>query len=177
MTEDQTLPSLWLLSDRRNDAALERVLAVLPPGSGFVFRHYHLTPAARRARFDTLAAVARRRGHLVVLSRVQGWGEDGIYGPASVIAGQPGLRLATAHDAADIAAADAAAVDGVFLSPVFPTRSHAGAAPLGPARFRRLAALARMPVIALGGMTHDRARMLGIARWGAIDGLAVPAIP
>nr|WP_306437056.1 thiamine phosphate synthase [Porphyrobacter sp. GA68] len=168
---------MWLLSDRRNDAVLEPTLATLPPGSGFVFRHYHLTPAARRDRFDALAAAARRRGHLVVLSRAWGWGEDGTYGPANFIAAQPGLRLATAHDAAEIAAAKAASADGVFVSPVFPTRSHPGAASLGPARFQRLAALARMPVIALGGMTHDRARMLGIARWGAIDGLAAPAIP
>ncbi|MFN5818931.1 MAG: thiamine phosphate synthase, partial [Novosphingobium sp.] len=36
------LPAIWLLSDARNDAVLERALMRLPRGSGFVFRHYHL---------------------------------------------------------------------------------------------------------------------------------------
>ena len=60
MRDKQSLPLIWLLSDARNDAQLEQALADLPRGSGFVFRHYHLSPEARRARFDTLAALARR---------------------------------------------------------------------------------------------------------------------
>jgi hypothetical protein len=34
-------PRLWLLSDERNDAVLERPCAACPRGSGFVYRHYH----------------------------------------------------------------------------------------------------------------------------------------
>ena len=37
--------------------------------------------------------------------------------------------------------------------------------------FRLLAARSLVPVIALGGMTAQRARRLGAARWAAIDGL------
>ena len=62
------LPDLWLVSDARNDAALERALARLPRGSGLIVRHYHLAPDARRERFDALARLARRRGHRVVLA-------------------------------------------------------------------------------------------------------------
>ena len=54
----------------------------------------------------------------------------------------------------------------------FPTRSHPDAATLGPMRFRALAARARMPVIALGGMTAARAEELDWPRWAAIDGLS-----
>lgn len=171
MTEGQTLPLLWLLSDERNDARLEATLESLQPGSGFIYRHYHLPEAQRRARFVQLAAKARERGHVVILSRAYGWGENGAYGPANAIASHPGLRLATAHDEAEIAAANAARADAVLLSPVFPTRSHPAGAALGAAQFHRLAALARMPVIALGGMTAARAKELGHARWAAIDGL------
>ena len=77
MRDKQSLPLIWLLSDARNDAQLEQALADLPRGSGFVFRHYHLSPEARRARFDTLAALARRRRHAVVLAGTQDWGADG----------------------------------------------------------------------------------------------------
>lgn len=179
MPDRQSLPNLWLLSDARNDAALEDALATLPPRSGFVFRHYHLASGTRRARFDALRALAERVGHLAILSGeatlATEWGAAGVYGPADRLAGAAGLlRLATAHDAAEVAVANAAGVDGVFISPVFPTRSHPGAAVLGPEGFRRLAALARAPAIALGGMDRDRAAQLGWPRWGAIDGLTPP---
>ena len=170
MRDKQSLPLIWLLSDARNDAQLEQALADLPRGSGFVFRHYHLPPDARRARFDTLAALARRGGHAVVLAGTQDWGADGRYGAPERLG--PGLLLATAHDRAEIEAALAARADGIFLSPVFPTASHPGASTLGSAGFHALARLSSVPVIALGGMTAARARDLGWPRWGAIDGLA-----
>ena len=169
MRDKQSLPLIWLLSDARNDARLEEVLAALPHRSGFVFRHYHLDPAARRARFDTLAAVARARGHTVVLADTQEWGADGHYGTPERLG--RGLRLATAHDEREMQAAVAAQADGIFLSPVFPTASHPGAATLGIAGFHALADRSPVPVIALGGMTHERARELDWPRWGAIDGL------
>lgn len=173
----RSLPDLWLLSDARNDARLEEALRALPPGSGFVFRHYHLAPDARRRRFDVLAGIARQSGHLIILSGSQGearaWGADGLYGPARRIgAGGPRLRIATAHDSAGIEAANAIRADAVVLSPVFATRSHPDAQVLGPARFRALAAFAHVPVIALGGMTGERAAELGWQRWAAIDGLS-----
>jgi thiamine-phosphate pyrophosphorylase len=173
----KTLPCLWLISDARNDAVLARALAALPRGSGFVFRHYHLEGDARRQRFDALAAAARAQGHCVILSGpaelAKAWGADGAYGPPHQLGTLPGLlRLATAHDAHEIDLANRAGADGVFLSPVFPTRTHPGGETLGIARFRELAALAQMPVIALGGMTSKRAGELDWPRWAAIDGLS-----
>ena len=94
--EQPSLPKLWLLSDERNDAGLEAALRALPPGSGFVFRHYHLDPEARRTRFDELAALARQSGHLVVLSGSPDWGADGHYGAPDSLG--EGLRLATADN-------------------------------------------------------------------------------
>lgn len=173
MDQGQTLPLLWLLSDARNDAWLEGALAGLPRGSGFVFRHYHLPPEARRARFDALAKAARAFGHCVILSGRESavWGADGVYGPVEAVATAPGLRLGTAHDGNELQAANAARLDGVFLSPVFPTRSHSDAYTLGVQGFQVLAQQALVPVIALGGMNAARARELDWPRWGAIDGL------
>lgn len=190
-----SLPTLWLISDARNDAALERALRGLPRGSGFIFRHYHLDPATRRPRFDALARIARARGHMVVLAgtakEARRWGADGSYGASGPIttcasggkwtgpyhctrsppARGCGLILATAHSLRQIARCRGA--DAILLSPVFPTRSHPGARALGPLRFHLLAARARVPVIALGGMNPARARRLRHARWAAIDGLAI----
>ena len=179
MPARQSLPLLWLLSDARNDAGLERALAELPHRSGFVFRHYHLAPEARAQRFAALAAVGRRAGHFVVLaseaSLAREWGADGIYGDAGHIAGADGLlRLGTAHNGEELTRAGEAGANAVFLSPVFPTRSHPQAATLGVHGFHVLAQKSSVPVIALGGMTKERAAELSWTRWGAIDGLASP---
>lgn len=170
-------PTTWIVSDARNDDRLEAALAALPRGTGgLIFRHYHLPPAERRARFLTLAAAARRRGHLAVLSgsaaEARRWGADGAYGaPGQLAAGAALLRLATVHSLRELAAALRTRADIVLISPVFPTRSHPGAAVLGVVRLRLLAARARLPVIALGGMDARRARRTGAAGWAAIDGI------
>ncbi|HSJ77794.1 MAG TPA: thiamine phosphate synthase, partial [Erythrobacter sp.] len=61
MAAIQSFPHLWLLSDARNDGGLERALSRLPRGSGFIYRHYHLPPVERVARFRSLARLARAR--------------------------------------------------------------------------------------------------------------------
>ena len=71
-----------------------------------------------------------------------------------------------------VAAAERARADGVFLSPVFPTCSHPGGETLGRETFLALARSTTLPVIALGGMTAERATALGWPRWAAIDGLS-----
>ncbi len=149
----------------------------LPRGSGFIYRHYHLPPGTRRARFERLARIARARGHLVVLAgsarQARAWGADGAYGsPAQLARGPRVLRLATVHCLSELAMARRA--DAVLLSPIFQTRSHPGARALGKLRFRLLARRSAVPVIALGGMTPARARSLRIAHWAAIDGLTDP---
>jgi len=173
----QTFPYLWLLSDERNDAALEVALERLPRGSGFIYRHYHLNDADRVARWFELLPIVRARGHVAVLAdsaqTALEWGADGIYGaPRALYPTRDLLTLATAHDLAEIGLANRARADAVLLSPVFPTRSHPDAATLGPLRFRLLAAYARMPIIALGGMTPRTANRLAWPRWAAIDGLS-----
>jgi thiamine-phosphate pyrophosphorylase len=173
----RALPNLWLLSDERNDAGLEAALRRLPHGSGFIYRHYHLPPRERIARWHTLLRMARARGHLAILAdsalTAREWGADGLYGaPRALYPASRLVMLATAHSLREIADARRARADAVLLSPVFPTRSHPGAAALGPLRFRLLARHALMPVIALGGMTPRTAHRLAWPRWAAIDGLS-----
>jgi len=176
MRARQPLPDLWLLSDARNDAVLEQALRRLPCGSGFIYRHYHLPPAERVARWFSLLRIARARGHLAILAdsalTAREWGADGLYGaPRALYPTRDLITLATAHSLRELAEANRMRADAVLLSPAFPTRSHLGAKALGPARFRLLARHAAMPVIALGGMAPRTARRLRWNRWAAIDGL------
>jgi len=144
---------------------LERALRRLPAGSALVFRHYHLPPMARAARLRRLVRIAAMRAIVVVQAGVG-------YGPASVVAGAAGLRLATAHDLRDIGAAARAGAHAVLLSPVFATRSHPGAPAMGALRFNCLARLSPLPVLALGGMTRRRMRQVRSHGFAAIDGLS-----
>ena len=172
MPRRQPLPKLWVISDARNDTGLDRVLRRLPRGTGLIFRHYHMPEAERLRRFAMLERIARNRGHLVALSgnaaAARRHRANAAYGSPRLLArGGPVLRLVTVHSLRELGQARRA--DAVLLSPVHPTRSHPGGAVLGPVRFRLLAARARVPVIALGGMDRHRARSLKWPRWAGID--------
>ena len=163
MARLKPLPALWLVSDERNDAVLEAALARLPRGSGFIFRHFHLAPVQRRARFFALTRIARARDHVVALggsrAEARAWRADLAYGS--------GGDLVPVHSLRELARARQAVA--ALVSPAFATRSHPGAAPLGSLRFRLLAARARVPVIALGGMNPRTAKRLNWPRWAGID--------
>ncbi|HKD47464.1 MAG TPA: thiamine phosphate synthase [Rhizomicrobium sp.] len=63
--------------------------------------------------------------------------------------------------------------DAALLSPVFATESHPKARPLMPARARLLARNARLPVLALGGVSPRNALLLkGFAGLAAIGALS-----
>jgi len=165
MAKRYPVPKRVLLTDARNDAVLDRAIAMLPKGSALVFRHYHLAPADRVARRNQVSRICRLRGvHLVQAG-------DG-YGRAGQLCPSAPLRLATAHSLREIGDAVRAGADAVLLSPVFPTRSHPRGRALGPVRFLLMARQSPLPVIALGGMTAGRARRLPVHGWAAIDGLS-----
>jgi thiamine-phosphate pyrophosphorylase len=165
MRRRQPLPRLWLMTDERLGEELWDALERLPRRSGVVFRHYGLAEGERRALFARILGVARRRALLAVAAGPPLPGAHGTHNRRG-----PGIRTASAHDLRELRAAERSGADLVFLSPVFPTRSHPGAATLGVAGFERLARRARVPVVALGGMDAKRAALLRSAYgWAAID--------
>ncbi|WP_243451083.1 thiamine phosphate synthase [Sphingosinicella sp. CPCC 101087] len=162
------------MTDERQSDGLFEALERLPPAkAGIVFRHYGLPEAERHSLFDEVRMFARRRQIMLLLAGAAGmaraWGADGSHGRGS----GEGFRSAPVHDLTEIRAAERDGAAMLFLSPVFSTRSHPGARPLGPARFNFLARRTRLPVIALGGMNAMRARRLGEAHgWAGIDAWA-----
>jgi thiamine-phosphate pyrophosphorylase len=174
------LPALWLMTDERIDERdLVQAVARLPRGAGIIFRHYRIPSAARRALFERVRTIARARRLVLLLAgsakQAAAWQADGWHGAARAMSVRPMIRSAPVHSLPQIRRAERTGADILFLSPVFPTRSHAGAPTLGRVRFADLARQARQPVIALGGMTAARARSLcraGIHGWAAIDALS-----
>ena len=176
----KNMPLIWLMTDERiGEAALLAAVARLPRGrAGIIFRHYRTAPGARRALFDAVRAIARRRRLTLLLAgtarQAAAWAADGWHGRDVRRAARPMRHSAPVHDAREMVAARRGGADMVLLSPLFPTRSHPGGASLGRVWFAKLARGADMPVIALGGVKREHGRMLrtmGAAGWAAIDGL------
>lgn len=177
MPRRQPLPRLWMMTDERQGDGLFAAIELLPRGAGIVFRHYRLPLEERRRLFARVRRQASRRGLLLMLggdpALASAWGADGSHGIAGGKASAPHLlRSAPVHNRVELEAAKRAGADFIFVSPVFITRSHPGAMPLGRQGFGRLASQSRMPVIALGGMNAARARSLAgfnMYGWAAID--------
>lgn len=165
-------PRRWLVTDERMGDALWRGIRTLPRGSGVLFRHHGLDRRERIRLGREIARWCRRRGLLLAVSRDVGLarqlGAALVHNPAA----SPGLLPVSrsVHRQADLAESGRAAL--LFLSPVFETRSHPGARPLGLHEAGRLARLARAPSIALGGVDERRftaLRASGFAGYAGID--------
>jgi len=164
VTRRNPVPAEWLFTDERIGDALWTALRRLPPGAGVVFRHHATPPAQRRRLLRRVRRIATARRLLLV---VAGWAPAGSlrHGRA------PGAFSWPAHDRRQAIAGARAGARVLFVSPVFATRSHPGAAPIGPMAAARIARGLGVAV-ALGGMTRrrwQRVRTLGLAGWAAID--------
>lgn len=155
----------------------------LPRGTVVIFRHYESPDRTGLGR--CMAAVCRRRGLVLLvagdhrlaaalgadgLHLPEGLARHGVLSPALLwLRKRNGLLTAAAHGPAALARAARLGADAALLSPVFPTASHPGAATLGPWRFSLTARRARLPVIALGGMSARRMARLGhAAGWAGV---------
>ncbi len=176
----ETLPRIWLMTDRRNDDVLEEVISRLPRASGIIFRHYHLDASAREARFKQIWRMAKRKDHSILLadspSLAHAWRADGVHGRDwKHIDTAHLIHSAPVHNMREINQAKRNGADIFFLSPAAATRSHPGMKPLTILQLKRLAGQCGGPVILLGGMSANRFRhfdSLAPYGWAAIDGLS-----
>jgi thiamine-phosphate diphosphorylase len=79
------------------------------------------------------------------------------------------LVSASCHSVEELERAATIGADVALLGPAYPTESHPGAAALGPAEFKQLAARAPLPVLAIGGVDETNAAALAAAN---VAGLA-----
>ncbi len=87
---------------------------------------------------------------------------------ARSLLGSEALIGRSTHSPEEARGAAEAGADYVFLGPIWETPSHPGAAALGPAALEAAAVTAAAPVIAIGGVTPERARIAHEAgAWGA----------
>jgi thiamine-phosphate pyrophosphorylase len=175
------LPSLWLMSDARLGRDWLRLVRQLPSGSGIILRDYDQPEFERLQAAHELARIARKyrliwlwSGDATTAQRLRA---DGMHaGRGQVLPRRSKahglIRSVPVHNLHELRRAQRAGADMLLLSPIFATRSHAGAKPLGVMRGAALARTAHVPVIALGGMNARRAgrmQRLGLYGWAGID--------
>lgn len=144
-------PTQWLFSDPRL-GELVTVVRRLPPGTGVILRHHHLSPSERRRLLRRVQRLAAARG-LVVIDEAGG-------------------RVARVHHARELRQARLRGAELIFLSALFATRSHPERRPLLRMKAAALAQLGGRRLLALGGMNQERfarVRRLGFVGWGGID--------
>lgn len=171
--------SLAFLTDAARISDPLIVARALPEGSGVILRDYDMPRREGLAR--RLQTVCAARGLHLLIGADEGLarriGAAGVHWPRwRQPQALPGMiTTAACHNEDELDRAADAGVSAAFLSPVFATASHPGAAALSIQRFQSLTAKARLPVLGLGGVTADNAALLGgkhVCGFGAIGALA-----
>ena len=147
-----SVPRQWVVADYRLGEPLWKAVGSLPRGSGVLVLYRDLPRRQRSRLLRRLRILAHRRSLTIVDERERG--------------------ASRVHNVGEIRRARVAQVPLLFLSPIYPTRSHLEWKPLPRLRAATLVRLARVPVIALGGMNERRFRRiarLGFSGWAGID--------
>ena len=143
--------SLAFLTDATRIPVPEIILRQLPPGVAVIYRDYHAPN--RQAVAQRLKAICADRqllfligGDVNIARLVQA---DGVHCPSWMTPDKRALDgfivTAACHGPLDLKRAAHFGADLAFLSPVFPTGSHPGAAHLGAHQFKKTAATAPDP--------------------------------
>ena len=165
--QDPRAVPLWLFTDDQRLSDPLRVIGRLPSGLCGVVLRQDAHPD-RQALARSVARLCRRRGVALILAgdvRLAKSLRAGLHlrgGVGGRPAGWSGRLLsASIHDQTQLNLAKRAGVDLIFISPVFPTRSHPGAMVLGTRGWHCLAVQAgRMQACALGGINARTVRRL-----------------
>jgi thiamine-phosphate pyrophosphorylase len=158
------------MTDDTVDADWEKAASDLPPNSAVILRHRDASLRAAAARALRPICRSRRVALLISddLALALRCGADGVHIPearAQLVSharrmNPNWLVTMSAHGGSAMLQAERQGADAVLISPVFPTRSHAGASALGPVGLAALASAAKIPVIALGGITATNVERL-----------------
>jgi thiamine-phosphate pyrophosphorylase len=162
------LPRLWLFTDDWRLPDPRASVARLPRGrAGVVLRHDR--DPARASLGHDLARICRERRLVLVVAgdvRLAAALRAGVHLRNGYQAGPVparGVTTSSAHSIPDLLRARRAGADLVFLSPAFPTASHAGAPCLGPLHWTaitRRCGLSSLAIAALGGVDGVTIRRL-----------------
>lgn len=172
----QPWPRLWFFTDPERTPDPVAVARTLAPGAAVVYRHF-----GARDALQVAIALRRLRGLVLMIgddpSLALRVGADGVHFPERrARLAEPFKRrhpdmIVTAAAHSPAALRRARGIDAAVLSPIFASRSRSAGTALGLQRAVRMTAMAPTPVIALGGLDAQRARMLLARGFAGVAGV------
>jgi thiamine-phosphate pyrophosphorylase len=162
------------MTDERIGDRLWQAIAALPRGAGIVFRHYSTPDDERLSLAHRIASHCRQQGLTLSMARDVEFARQLdaplVHNPVGDPGGLPFSR--SVHSMEEARAACSAGAALLFVSPVFPTRSHPGHPALGQGEAQRIAQACSIPAVALGGVNRANFEPLrsGFYGWAGIDG-------
>ncbi|MEH6474399.1 MAG: thiamine phosphate synthase [Sneathiella sp.] len=175
-------PTAFYFSDETRGSDPLEQSRILPQDTGIIYRHYNF--AGRFNLAARLSKSCRKRQIPLFIAKTPGLaaaiGAAGCHLPENFIPMIPAIRRrfpqlyvsAACHSEIAVKAAVQAGADLLFLSSIFPTKSHPGEKVLGLLSGARLARSTALPVFALGGISPQRLNAIsaaGFAGFGAIS--------
>ena len=178
------LPPLFFFTDPQRTPHPEEIVAHLPGGAGVIYRHFGDRHAEAHAR--VLRTLCTDNGLKLLIGNdaalAEEVGANGVHLPEHRLPVAPELRdrhadwliTGACHGCETLDLSEVTALDGIFISPVFPSQSPSAkdALPLGLVGIQAFCDLSPVPVLGLGGIGADNAEQLthsGLAGFGAIE--------
>jgi len=174
-TRQRDWPRQWLMTDERLGERLWEAIDRLPTGqSGIVFRHYDMPTEERAALAAHVAELCRSRGLTLAVAGEERLAlslkADLVHNPGKLPKNLPFSQSVHSLEEAEQAREGGAAL--VFVSPVYPTRSHPNGTALGVDLAKQIAGTSGALAIALGGLDSLKFALLeheGFYGWAGID--------
>ncbi len=174
--------TLIFMTDSQRAPDPEAICARLPDHSIIIVRDYNHPDRMKLAKALRSITLAHNQtlmvaGDATLAHRV---GADGLHLPEYQLCKPPSLEgfslvSAACHSRKALLKAEALGVDFALVSPVFATKSHPDAAPLGIHRLARLATVSRVPLVALGGISAQnvaKLKLVSLMGFAAIGAFA-----
>lgn len=179
------LPPILYMTDVERIPDPRAEIAMLPPGSGVVFRHYD--SEMKEHLSHDIKELCKKNELLFVIagdiSLAYELDADGLHLPEHLVQ-NPSLAVrlwrarphklltAAAHSSKSLRLCSNIGVDAALVSPVFTTASHPGKSPLGILGFSNICNSSAVPVYALGGINRTNASRLLKSRAVGIAGIS-----
>lgn len=178
---------LYAVTDRAwardTEGLLRQVAEAIDGGAGIVqLREKHLGQADFLAEAERFVALCREKGAVSIINDdveiAAQVGADGVHvgqedleaGRARQVLGPDKLIGVSAHSVAEALAAQAAGADYLGVGAAFVTGTKTDAKPITKETIRAITAAVDIPVVAIGGISHDNILEL---RDCGLDGVAV----
>jgi len=173
-------------TDRKRCANLSLTIAKLPKNSAVIFREYDLKSDEREALAKEIIAICRAKNHKILIAKdlalARKLGADGTHFsdhdklPLQIFNRQNYPRKFifsfACHNFLSVIKLQKLEADLIFVSPIFATKSHPNAAPIGLRQLSKIIRYSKIPIFALGGINKKNVyaiKKLGACGFGAIE--------